>query len=137
MGQRIKRTVLTAVMLCLVGVALPATAGAETLGTSTRLSAVQVKALSQNATQSVIVMFKNQLSSLPANLTFGAARQDAVKEIQSPVVSELRQLNATQLHSYDLINAVSATVSAAEASRLAANPAVAKVVPNATAHIEF
>ena len=39
MGQRIKRTVLTAAMLCLVGVALPATARAETSGTSTGLSA--------------------------------------------------------------------------------------------------
>ena len=68
-------------------------------------------ALSRNATQSVIVVFKNQLSTLPANVTFGAERQAAVKEVQSPVVSELRQLHAAHLHSYDLINAVSATVS--------------------------
>ena len=72
MGQRIKRTVLTAAMLCLVVVALPATARAETSRTSTGLSAAQVKALSRNATQSVIVVFKNQLSTLPANVTFGA-----------------------------------------------------------------
>ena len=75
MGQRIKKTVLTAAILCLVGVALPATARAQTSATSTGLSAVQVKALSRNATQSVIVVFKNQLSTLPANITFGAERQ--------------------------------------------------------------
>ena len=83
------------------------------------------------------MVFKNQLSTLPANVTFGATRQAAVKEIQSPVVNELSQLHAAHLHSYDLINAVSATVSQAEESRLAANPAVAEVVANATAHIEF
>jgi Subtilase family len=137
MGQRIKRAVLTATMLSLVGVALPATARAEVPRASTALTAAQVKALSLNADQSVIVVFKNQLSALPANVTFGADRQAALKGIQSPVVGELRQLHAAHLHSYDLINAVSATVSEAEESRLAANPAVAEVVANATTHLEF
>ncbi len=137
MGHRVKKTVLTAAMLCLVGVVLPATARAETPTTSTGLSAAQVKALSANANQSVIVVFKNQLSALPANVTFGAQRQAALQAVQSPVVSELRQLHAAHLHSYDLVNAVSATVSKAEESRLAADPAVAEVVANATAHLEF
>ncbi len=137
MGQRIKRTVLTATMLGLVLVALPATARAGTPGTAKGLSALQVKALSRNATQSVIVVFKNQLSSLPANATFAAMRQVALQEVQSPIVSELRQLHAADFHSYDLINALSATVSQAEESRLVANPAVAEVVANATTHLEF
>jgi len=137
MGLRIKRIVLTVAMLGLVMVALPAAARAETPRTSGGLTALQVKALSRNATQSVIVVFRNQLSALPANVTFGAERQAAVQEVQSSVLSELHQLHAAHLHSYDLINAVSATVSLAEESRLAANPAVAEVVANATTHLEF
>ncbi|MFZ0666004.1 MAG: hypothetical protein WAM97_09620 [Acidimicrobiales bacterium] len=137
MGQRIKRIVLIAAMLGLVVVALPATARAEAAGTSEGLSALQVNALSRGATHSVIVVFKNQLSTLPATVTFGAERLSAEQQIQSPIVSELRQLHAAHFHSYDLINAVSATVSPAEESRLAANPAVAEVVANATTHLEF
>jgi hypothetical protein len=137
MGHRIKRIVLIAAMLCLVVAALPATARAEAPRAPERLSAAQVKALSRDATQSVIVLFKNQLSMLPANVTFGAKRQAAIKAVQSPIVSELLQLHAANIHSYDLINAVSATVSRAEESRLAANPAVAEVVANATTHLEF
>jgi hypothetical protein len=137
MGQRIKRIALIAAILCLVVAALPATARADASKTSTRLSAMQVKALSRNATRSVIVVFRNQLSSLPATVSFGAKRQAAVQVIQSPVVSELRQLHAAHLHSFDLINAVSATISQAEESRLAANPTVADVVANSTTHLEF
>ena len=66
MGLRIKRIVLTVAMLGLVMVALPAAARAETPRTSGGLTALQVKALSRNATQSVIVVFRNQLSALPA-----------------------------------------------------------------------
>jgi len=137
MGQRIKRTGLVAAILCLVVAVLPATARAEVPGTSKGLSATQVSSLSRDATQSVIVVFKDQLSTLPANVAFGAKRQAAVQEIQSPIVSELRQLHAAHLHAFDLINAVSATVSQAEESRLASNPNVAEVVPNATTHLEF
>jgi hypothetical protein len=108
-------------------------AGAST----TALSAAQVRALSRHATQSVIVVFKDQVPSLPADTTFGPERQTAVRQIQSQVVGQLRQLHAPDLHSYTLLNAVSATVSPAEAARLAASPGVAEVVPNATAHLEF
>jgi len=136
MHRRIRFGALSlAVGLVAGALSLTGVAGAST--TSTTLSAAQVQALSRDATQSVIVVFKDQVPSLPANTTFGAKRLVAVKQIQSQVVGQLRQLHAANLHSYSLLNAVSATVSAAEEARLAANPAVSEVVPNATAHLEF
>lgn len=137
MGHAIKKVLLTAAMLCLVLAVLSATARAETPTTSSGLSAAQVEALSRNADQSVIVVFKDQLPTLPANVTFAAKRRAAEQTIQSPIVRELNQLHAANLHSYSLVDAVSATVSKAEESRLAANPLVDEVVANATAHLEF
>ena len=137
MRQRVRFAALSVITLGLIaGTMVPAgLAGAST--TSAALSAAQVRALSRHATQSVIVVFKDQVPSLPANTTFGAERQTAVREIQSQVVGQLRLLHAPDLHSYTLLNAVSATVSHAEEARLAASPGVAEVVPNATAHLEF
>ena len=101
----------------IAGIMVPAgRVGAST--TSAALSAAQVRALSRHATQSVIVVFKDQVPSLPANTTFGAERQTAVREIQSQVVGQLRLLHAPDLHSYSLLNAVSATVSPAEEASL-------------------
>ncbi len=111
--------------------------GVAEASTTAGLSAAQVKALSRDATRSVIVVFKDQVPSLPANTASGAGRRVAVRQIQSQVVGQLRQLHAAHLHSYTLVNAVSATVSAAEEARLAATPGIAEVVPNATAHLEF
>ncbi|MGH2391679.1 MAG: S8 family serine peptidase, partial [Chloroflexota bacterium] len=55
----------------------------------------------------------------------------AVASDQTAILGELSQVGATNIHGFHLINAVSATVSPAEASRLSANPAVSEVVPDA------
>ena len=47
------------------------------------------------------------------------------------MLAELRQVHATHVRSYHIINAISATVSAAEISRLRADSAVQAVVPDA------
>lgn len=136
MYRRIRFAALSTAVGLFAGVFSSAgVAGASTAPAG--LSAAQVKALSRDATHSVIVVFKDQVPSLPANTTFGTKRRAAVRQIQSRVVGQLRQLHAASLHSYTLVNAVSATVSAAEEARLAATPGVAEVVPNATAHLEF
>jgi len=137
MHRRIRFAAPAVAALGLIAGALAATGPAEASSTPTALSAAQVQALSRHATQSIIVVFKDQVLSLPANTTFGSERRTAVREIQSQVVGQLRQLHAPDLHSYTLLNAVSATVSPAEEARLAASPGVAEVVPNATAHLEF
>ena len=136
MRRRTFGAALSAATFGLVAGALPSASQAGA-ATTPALSAVQVQALSRNDTHSVIVVFKDQVPSLPANTTFGAERQTAVGAVQSQVVGELRQLHAPGLHSYTVLNAVSADVSSAEEIRLAANPAVAEVVPNATAQLEF
>jgi subtilisin family serine protease len=92
------------------------------------LTASQAQALSTNVTDKVIVVFKNQLSATPDSPSNSANRVAAVNQVQSGVVHELAATGAREVKSFQLINAVSATVSPGEAQRLAANPAIAKVV---------
>ncbi len=99
-------------------------------GTTSTLSAAQVAQLSANATQHSIILFKNQLSSTPATANAANARIAAANTAQAGVMSELSQVHATHVTSYHIIDAVAATISSAEATRLAANPAVSAVVPD-------
>ncbi|HEX5405660.1 MAG TPA: S8 family serine peptidase [Pseudonocardiaceae bacterium] len=50
--------------------------------------------------------------------------------MQAPVVSELSHVHAKHVKSYKVANVLAATVSKGEAARLAANPAVAQVLPD-------
>jgi subtilisin family serine protease len=95
------------------------------------LTAAQVAQLSANATDRSIIVFKDQLSGLPAKGTTASARVSAANSAQAPVMAELSQVHATHVTGFHIVNAISATISAAEASRLAANPAVSAVVPDA------
>jgi subtilisin family serine protease len=103
-------------------------------GTPSVLSAAQVGQLSANATHRSIIIFKNQLSSVPATRPDAQLRVSDVHAAQSGVMSELTQVHAAHLKSYQLINAISATISTAEMTRLKANPAIAAVVPDAFRH---
>jgi Subtilase family len=94
------------------------------------LTAKEARALSTHVTDRVIVVFKNQLSSLPDNGALRARRAAAVAQVQNPVVSELALTRATHVKRFQIVNAVSAYVSRGEAKRLAANPAVAEVLPD-------
>jgi subtilisin family serine protease len=85
-------------------------------------------ATAQLPSQRVIVVLKNQETGLPATKTDVAARQTAVGRDQAPLISSLGASGALDVHSYTLINAVSATVTPAEESSLRANPAVSEVV---------
>ncbi len=99
-------------------------------GTTSTLSAAQVAQLSANATQHSIILFKNQLASTPATPAATNARIAAANTAQAGVMSELSQVHASHVKSYHIIDAVAATISSAEATRLAANPAVSAVVPD-------
>ena len=116
------------------GVASAAPASSAGLG---RLSTGQASSLAAGATQHVIVMFKDQVAGLNSTSTQSAARKSAVARVQAPVVAELHKLAAPDVRAYSLINAVSATVSAAEEARLAADPAVASVVADQTTQLRF
>jgi Subtilase family len=93
------------------------------------LTPADVARLSADATQRSIIVFRNQHPELPARGAQAGARAAAVASDQRAVTGELNQLHggARSLHT---VNAVAATISRAEADRLAANPAVRAVVPD-------
>jgi hypothetical protein len=87
-------------------------------------------AQSQAPTQRVIVVLKNQETNLPPTRSDINARKNAIASSQAPVKNQLNSSGAKGLHSYTVLNAVSATVSPSEAASLASNPAVSQVVPD-------
>ncbi len=96
----------------------------------TALSPAQAAALSTNVNQRVIVVLKDQLPNAPASpQDVGTRRADEASE-QSPILAQMSETKAQNVHSYTTINAVAATVSSGEASQLTSNPAVAEVVPD-------
>ena len=103
-------------------------------GTKSVLTAAQVERLAAHATHRSIIIFKNKLTSLPAKGSAANARIQAANASQADVLAELRQVHATDVRGYHIINAISATVSSAEISRLKANSAVRAVVPDAMRH---
>jgi hypothetical protein len=109
--------------------ALTTTAQAQTTsaGQAARASG-QVRPLSTKVTDKVIVLFKDQLASVPDTARYSARRAADVTSLQSAVRSELVASHARDIKSFSLINAVAATVSPAEAHRLRTNPAVSEVV---------
>ena len=87
-------------------------------------------AQSQAATQRVIVILKNQEKNLPPTRADIGARRSAIALNQAPVTSSLSNSGARSVHSYSVINAVSATVSPSEESQLKSNSAVSQVIPD-------
>jgi Subtilase family len=113
-------------------VAAPGTAVQASEGLGQRpLAAFQAAALSANATQHVIVFLKNEPAVRSSARPQLAARSAAIGASQSGLVRELSQVGATHVIGYRLVNAVAATVSAGEEARLRANPAVARIIPDA------
>jgi Subtilase family len=94
------------------------------------LTANQVKARVSGKQESVVVVLDNQLTNLPANRTYRTAREAAATSLQAPLVSQLHQVGATSIKPLSLINAVAATMPAAEAQALNNAPGVEKVVPD-------
>ena len=62
------------------------------------------------------------------------ARVGAIKSDQAMLRAQLRSAHATHVQSFQLLNAMAATVSKAERATLAADPDVAKVIPDVTIH---
>ena len=92
------------------------------------LSPADIQRLAQNATDHVIVILRNQHPEVSAT---SPIRANALASDQSVVLNQLSQVGAANVHAFHLINAVSATVSQAEAANLGANPLVSEVVPDA------
>jgi Subtilase family/Peptidase inhibitor I9 len=94
------------------------------------LTAAQASALSTNVTKRVIIVFKNQITADPASRSHVSARRSIEASEQQPILAELSQTEARNVHAYTTINAVAAIVSPGEQARIAANPDVAEVVPD-------
>jgi hypothetical protein len=94
------------------------------------LSAAQAAQLSQHVTQHVIVLFKNQPRQARAGTSAARARAGRIAAYQRPLMGELALVHATHVQSYTLVNSLAATVSAGEAARLQADPAVQQVIPD-------
>src|SRR5262249_52869539 len=62
------------------------------------------------------------------------ARASAAGASQAGIRAELAAVRATHVRSFQLINAMAATISSAEIQRLRANPAVGAVVPDSFRH---
>ena len=86
--------------------------------------------LSQNVTDHVIVLMKSQPAVVRAGTMAAANRSAAIAGQQAPMMSELKQVHATHVKSYRLVNAFAATVSKAEAARLRSQPGVKEVIPD-------
>ena len=76
----------------------------------------------------MIVILRDQNSALAPR---SAERKAAVRTEQAPIVRSLLESGATDISSLSVINALVAKMSPGEARLLAANPAVAQVLPNA------
>jgi hypothetical protein len=108
---------VTAVALSLAASAL--------IGASTPTRTAPAQLRSSN----VIVVLRDQKPELPGLRGMRGARAAALSTAQDPVVAHMQAAGSTRIHRFELINAVSANVSAAEAQQLAAHPLVQAVVP--------
>jgi Subtilase family/Peptidase inhibitor I9 len=114
--------------------AAPATpAVSSVLGAMTPALATQ---LSKNVNQHVIVLLKTQRAQAHVGSKAAASRAAAVKSSQSPLMSELRDVHATHVKQYTLINSFAATVSKGEETRLKANGSVAAVIPDVSIRLQ-
>jgi Subtilase family/Peptidase inhibitor I9 len=130
--QKSRRVLLAAAgagAIVAAGFSTPALARTQQLPAThpSALTPAQIVELSANANQKVIVLLRNQHQNVAAA---SGRRASAIASDQSSVTGELRQLHAPKLHAYSFVNAVSATVSKAEAARLAQNSNVLAVVPD-------
>ncbi|MCU1687976.1 MAG: hypothetical protein JWQ81_8715 [Amycolatopsis sp.] len=80
--------------------------------------------------QAVIVVLRDQLAGLPVNKTASAVRRRTADSAQNAVLGGLTGAAPKDVKHFSLGNAFSATVTAAQAAELAANPGVAEVLPD-------
>jgi hypothetical protein len=62
-----------------------------------RLSSSQAKARSSGKRERVVVVFTDQLTTLPANRAHRHAREATAASMQAPLVAQLKQVGATHI----------------------------------------
>ncbi|WP_035854708.1 S8/S53 family peptidase [Kitasatospora azatica] len=83
----------------------------------------------------VIVILKDQLSSAPADSGHLTARKKAAGQAQAPLLAKVKASGGTDIKSFVVGNAFSATVSPALRAALQADPAVASVIADETVRV--
>src|ERR1700728_3077585 len=96
------------------------------------MTSAQAAQLSQNVNQHVVVIMRNQPAAAHEGSQAATVRAGTITRQQAPFMSELREVHATHIKSYTLVNSFAATVSAGEEARLKANSSVAEVIPDTT-----
>jgi hypothetical protein len=129
MGASRRWLLMLAVALLPLAMASPAAAATGASDPGAPLTPADVARLSADANQKSIIVFRDQHPELPARASGTAARDAAVATDQRAVTDELNQLHGGP-RSFHTVNAVAATISQAEANRLAGDPAVQAVVPD-------
>ena len=131
-------TTLLAFWLLVLSPVTAASADGNAFGTASSLpktyasalSPADIARLSTNPVDKVIILLRNQHPETPGKASQGASRAALLANDQAHVTNELAALKAPAVHAYSFVNAVAATVSKAEADRLATDPAVLAVVPD-------
>jgi Peptidase inhibitor I9 len=126
-------SMLAVTAVALLGVALLASSASASrvqVGTGLKLAPATAAQLSQDANQHVIVIMKGQLKQARPGTAAAAARTASITARQAPFMSELKQVHASNVKSFKLINSFAATVSKGEEQLLEANPSVKAVVPD-------
>lgn len=109
------------------GVALAATSHKRHRG----LSKAHVLALQAGAPARVIVLLRNQHANVPPTARLVTKRIAVIASDQVQLQASVRNSGGRITHTYRTINAFAATVSKTERAHLAADPAVAAVLPDA------
>jgi hypothetical protein len=87
--------------------------------------------LSQDVDEPVIVLLKSAAGQgLAGSGPGGGTPAASARAAQASLADELRVVHATGIKRFTLVDSIAATVSALEARRLAADPAVAAVIPD-------
>ncbi len=95
-----------------------------------QMSAELAAQLSKNVNQDVIIIMKSQHANALKGTSEALQRANTIADEQAPLMNELRQVQAVNIKSFKLVNALAARVSQGEVDRLKANPAVAMVIPD-------
>jgi hypothetical protein len=119
-------------MTAAAGAAGPTARTSVARSSFSKLSPSQVKTRSSGKREAMVVVFDDQLTNLPANRAHRHAREATAASMQAPLVAQLKQVGATHITTLSLLNAVAATMPAAEAQALSHTPGVKAVVPDGT-----
>jgi hypothetical protein len=135
LGMRARRAIVgaltVAVGAAILGlVALSASAKPSTRHRTPVLSGALSAQLSSRADQRVIVVLRSQFRAARAGTRSAVDRAAAITSDQVAIRAQLRSAHAAHIQSFQLVNAMAATVSPGERAKLVADPAVAEVIPD-------